>query len=160
MPPDALLARYSGTNGYADSFTTELRRTVSHAEFVEAFYTSRVFKIERFLLELLLSKPSTDIQARQLAAGDLCEFSAWRVESRATNQLLLCDVGGRTRSWLMVSPSANGSTTRLYFGSAVVPVKNPSMGKQRMGPLFTVLLRFHKLYSRVLLKSACSRLVN
>jgi hypothetical protein len=158
LPPAALLARYSGTGGYADSFTAELGKTVSHAEFVEAFYTSGVFKIERLLLKVFLSRPSTDLQAKQLAAGELGDFSAWRVESRATNQLLMCDVGGRTRSWLMVSPSANGSTTRLYFGSAVVPVQSPSTGKRGMGPLFAALLGFHKLYSRVLLGSACSRL--
>ena len=131
---------------------------MSHAEFVEAFYTGGVFKIERLLLKLALSKPSTDAQAKQLAAGELEYFSAWRVEGRTTNQLLMCDVGGRTRSWLMVTPVANSPATQLYFGSAVVPAKSRSGGRQSMGFLFTALLGFHKLYSRVLLGSARARL--
>ncbi len=158
LPPEALLAEYSGARGYTDCFTTELPRTVSHAEYVEAFYTGGVFKAERFLLRLFLSKPSTDAEAKQLAAGERDSFSAWRVEGRAVNQLLMCDVGGRTRSWLMVAPTTNRSATQLYFGSAVVPAKHGATGTQRMGLLFTALLGFHKLYSRVLLHSARSRL--
>jgi hypothetical protein len=158
LPPEALLSKYSGSGGYADCYMTELQRTVSHAEFVEAFYTGSVFKIERFLLKLLLSKPSTDAQAKQLAAGELESFSAWRVEGRTTNQLLMCDVGGRTRSWLMVMPAANSPATRLYFGSAVVPAKSRSNGRKSMGFLFVALLGVHKLYSRVLLGSVSSRL--
>jgi hypothetical protein len=158
VPPEALLAKYSGAGGYTDCYTTDLPRTVSHAEFVEAFYTGGVFKIERLLLRLFLSKPSTDTQARQLATGQLGIFSAWRVESRTTHQLLMCDVGGRTRSWLMVRPAANSSATQLYFGSAVVPAESRAGGRQGIGFLFTALLAFHKLYSRVLLGSARSRL--
>ncbi|MEO8313575.1 MAG: hypothetical protein ABI645_02170 [Pseudomonadota bacterium] len=158
LPPEALLARYSGAEGYADCYTTELQRAVSHAEFVEAFYTGGVFKIERLLLKLFLSKPSTDAQVRQLAAGELEHFSAWRVEARTTNQLLMCDVGGRTRSWLMVTPAANSPGTHLYFGSAVVPAKSRSEDNPSMGVLFSALLGFHKFYSRILLGSARSRL--
>jgi hypothetical protein len=84
----ALLTKYANSGAYTDCFTTEIARTVSHAEFVEAFYTGGLFKVERFLLRVLISKPSTDLQARQLAAGELNEFAAWRVEARAVNQLL------------------------------------------------------------------------
>jgi hypothetical protein len=158
LPADALLAPYAGNGGYADCYTTVLERPVTHAQFVEAFYTGGVFKLERLILRFFLSKPSTDAQARQLAAGELDEFSAWRVEARATNQLLMCDLRGRTRSWLMVAPEARGSATRLYFGSAVVPHRDRVTGKPRMGLLFKVLLGFHKPYSRILLGAASSRL--
>jgi hypothetical protein len=159
LPPDALLARYSGAGGYADCFTTEIPGTVSHAEYVEAFYTGRVFKLERLLLKVFLSKPCTDAQVRELAAGRLDHFSAWSVEGRATDQILLRALDGRTRSWLMVAPVDGSSVgTRLYFGSAVIPVADKKTGKRRMGFLFTALLGFHKLYSRVLLASACARL--
>lgn len=157
LPVDALLARYAGA-GYVDCFTAEVRGAVSHAQFVEAFYTGGVFKLERWLLRLFLSKPSTDDEARQLAAGRLGNFSAWRVEGRATDQLLMCDIAGRTRSWLMVAREPGGVATRLYFGSAVVPATPPSIGRQEMGFLFTALLRLHKIYSRVLLGAARSRL--
>ena len=134
---------------------------MSHAEFVEAFYTGGLFKVERFLLRVFISKPSTDLQARQLAAGELNEFAAWRVEARAVDQLLMCAINGRTRSWLMVSAAEVPGRTRLYFGSAVVTkvaAVNPSTGKSSMGFVFRARLGFHKLYSRALLSAAVKRL--
>jgi hypothetical protein len=159
LPPQALLARYAGTGAYTDCYTTEVARFVSHAEYVEVFYTGGLFKIERLLLSLFLSKPSTDAQAKQLAGGEVGNFAAWRVEDRTTDQLLMCDVGGRTRSWLMVSsPQERAQSTRLYFGSAVVPVVSSSTGKSSMGLPFKALLGFHRLYSQALLGAARSRL--
>ena len=99
---------------------------MSHAEFVEAFYTGGLFKVERFLLRVFIAKPSTDLQARQLAAGELNEFAAWRVEARAVDQLLLCAIDGRTRSWLMVSAAQEPGWTRLYFGSAALSANTVS----------------------------------
>ncbi len=116
------------------------------------------FKVERFLLRVFISRPSTDLQARQLAAGELNEFAAWRVEARADDQLLLCAIDGRTRSWLMISAAEESGRTRLYFGSAVVPVRNASTGKSEMGFVFKALLGFHKLCSRALLSAAARRL--
>ena len=173
LPINALLTKYTGAGAYADCFATDIARSASHAEFVEAFYTGRLFKLERWLLRVFLSKPSTDLQARQLAAGELNEFAVWRVEARAEDQLLLRAMDGRTRSWFMVSavsavPSAHEANeahdvnrangTRLYFGSAVVPVMNASTGKLEMGFVFKALLGFHKLYSRALLSAAARRL--
>jgi hypothetical protein len=45
----------------------------------------------------------------------------------------------------------------LYFGSAVVPLRRKS-GEPALGFTFSALLGFHKLYSRVLLSTARSRL--
>ena len=158
LPPHALLTKYANSSTYTDCFVKEIARTVSHAEFVEAFYTGGLFKVERFLLRVFISRPSTDLQARQLAAGELNEFAAWRVEARAVDQLLLRAVDGRTRSWLMVSAAEVPGRTRLYFGSAVVSALNPSTGKRSMGFVFKALLGFHKLYSRALLSAAAARL--
>jgi hypothetical protein len=160
LPDGALLHRYAGAGGYADCYVAEAARTVSHAEFVECFYTTAVFKLERLILRLLVSRPSTDAQARQLAHGMLAAFAAWTVESRAPNQLLLRDYTGRTRSWLMVAAAEDGASTgtRLYFGSAVVPVRSPATGRSKLDPVFGALLGFHKLYSRLLLAAARSRL--
>jgi len=144
--------------GYVDCYATDMQRTVSHAEFVETFYTGSVFKLERWLLKLFAAKASTDEDARQLAAGTRQDFSAWTVEGRATDQLLMCDVRGRTRSWLMVSPRSEGVGTRLYFGSAVIASKRPTDSKLRLGIVFTMLLGFHKVYSKVLLSAARARL--
>lgn len=157
LPPAALLRQYLDAGAYADCYVAELARPVSHAEFVETFYATPVFKLERMLLAVFVAKPSTDAQAKALAQGTVTAFAAWNVEARSADQLLMSDFQGRTRSWLM--SEANGpAATRLYFGSAVVPLVSRTSGKARMGFAFRALLGFHKLYSRVLLGAACARL--
>jgi hypothetical protein len=151
IPPVALLLRYQDGRSYADCFCIEVDRAVTQAEFVRAFYTTRLFKVERLLLGLFASRPSTDADAGRLASGEAADFAAWRVEARTDGQLLLCDFTGRTRSWLMASPLPGGAT-RLYFGSAVVAPEGAVPG--RRGFPFDVLLRFHQLYSRLLLRAA------
>jgi hypothetical protein len=159
LPPAALLRRYLDAGAYADCYVTEIVAPVSHAEYVEAFYTTAVFKLERFILKWLVNKPSTDADVRRLAGGETDSFAAWSLEAKAPGQLLLCDYQHRTRSWLMIAPLESGRTgTRLYFGSAIVPVRTKS-GAVRMSFFFRALLGFHKLYSRVLLKAARSRLM-
>src|SRR5688572_14481124 len=115
VPKNSLLGRYVASGAYADCYVTELPTSVTHAQFVEAFYTTRLFKLERLLLSLFLSRPSTDAQARQLAEGQLSSFAAWSVESRAENQVVLAT--GRTRSWLMVTAGSSElpASTRLFF---------------------------------------------
>lgn len=131
---------------------------MAHSQFVEAFYTGAVFKLERLLIRWLLSRPSTDTEVRQLASGERETFSAWRVEARTDDQLLMCDIAGSTRSWLMVAPLEGSAGTRLLFGSAVVSAIDKRTGQRRMGVMFRLLLGFHKAYSRVLLSAARSRL--
>jgi len=148
LPADALLQRYRVQGAYTDCFAVDVPGQVAHAAFVEAFYTSSVFKLERLLLALLVSRPSNDAEARELAGGSREKFAAWSVEARAPGQLLMCDFAGSTRSWLMAGAAGHG--TRLYFGSAVV--------RSSQGGVFRTLLGFHKLYSRILLRAAVSRL--
>ena len=69
-----------------------------------AFYTTWLFRLERWILRLAVARPSTDEEAHQLARGEREAFAAWSVEARAPDQLLMCDFTGRTRSWLMVVP--------------------------------------------------------
>lgn len=163
LPHGALLKKFQSHGSYADCYATEITRHVSQAEYVHAFYTSPLFKVERRLLAWLVSKPSTDAQAGQLACGTLDSFAAWSVEERREDQLLMCDFQGRTRSWLMVvaAQSENSGGTRLYFGSAVVPARAARAGARTpdLGLTFRLLLGFHKLYSRALLFSAKSRLM-
>lgn len=161
LPSTALLRHYHEVGAYTDCYSTELAWSVSQAEYVAAFYTTWVFKLERRLLAWFVAKPSTDQQARALAAGETDAFAAWSVEGRSSDQLLMCDYQRRTRSWLMSAATANGMSagTRLYFGSAVVPVIARRSGRKTMGPVFAALLGFHKIYSRVLLRAAVSRLL-
>ena len=158
MPEHALLARYTGNGGYADCYATDLPGDFSHAEFVAAFYTTWLFKLERAILKFLVRRPSTDGEARQLAHGQRQSFAAWTVEARAPNQLLLCDFLGNTRSWLMIEPRHEGGATRLYFGSAIVPRVDRHTGQKILGLSFRALLGFHRGYSRALLLAARSRL--
>jgi hypothetical protein len=161
LPTASLLKACREAGAYADCYVCEVKGTVPHAAFVEAFYTTRLFKLERFILRWLARRPASDADARRLAQGTADSFSAWRVEARAANQLLLADFTGRTKSWLMVGPAKDdhaGEHTRLYFGSVVVPqVARPGMPRS-MGFGFHALLGFHRLYSRLLLGAARSRL--
>lgn len=159
LPPEALLQRYVSQGAYTDCYVTEIPMAVAPARYVEAFYTTPLFKLERALLGWLARRPSRDAEARELAHGTAERFAAWRVEARSTGQLLLADDSGRTRSWLM-STAVEGlpTHTRLYFGSAVLPRTDPATGVRHMGVAFAALLGFHRLYSRLLLRSATRRL--
>ena len=156
LPDQALLARYRADSGYTDCFITEVPFSVSHADYVEAFYTSWLFKLERVVLTLLVAKPSSDAKARELARGEREDFAAWSVEARAPDQLLVCDYQGKTRSWLMVETGPAG--TRLYFGTGIVPITGRQTGQRHMSLLFRALLPFHKVYARALLRAARARL--
>lgn len=123
-----------------------------------AFYTTWLFRIERWILRLAVVRPSTDEEALQLARGERDSFAAWSVEARAPDQLLMCDFTDRTRSWLMVAPASGKAGTRLYFGSVVVPVRDPRSGERSLGPIHGPLIGFHKFYSRMLLGAAARRL--
>lgn len=158
LPDHALLAVYSRNGGYTDCYAVEIPAAVTFEQYVAAFYTTWVFKLERFILKYAVSRPSTDDQARQVAAGTLDAFAAWSVEARAPNQILMCDFMGRTRSWLMVEPLEGGKGTRLYFGSAFVAKRKSASDKPEFGFLFHALGGFHRLYSQILLGAAKQRL--
>ena len=160
VPEDALLRTYRGGlrperwRGSGDCFSVGVDRVTSLTEFVFAFYTSPVFRIERLILRLLAGAPSTDAEARWLAEGSGTSFAVWRVGERAATQLLMCDRYERTRSWFGVVPLKDGRTL-LQFGSAVVSGSDhrTAAGAAR-GNLFRLLLRFHVMYSQVLLHAA------
>ena len=147
LPDGAFLHAYRERGAYTDCYAIELPRAISFEQYVAAFYTTWVFRTERLILRLV-DRPSTGEQARALASGAIDRFAAWNVEQRGDDQMLLTDnVRWRTRSWLMIRALDAGST-RLYFGSAVVP----------MGQPFQALIGFHQLYSRILLGAAAKKL--
>ena len=160
VPASTMLNTYSIKGAYTDCYRTEVPGRVPFPEFVFAFYTTSLFKLERSILKLTVAKPSTDIQAIQLADGSLYQFAAWHVESRSENELLMRDFRGRTRSWLMIIPvnTTGAAQTSLYFGSAVVPIREPKTGKSSIGTTYQALLGFHKIYSILLLYSAKSNI--
>ena len=154
LPSECLLARHcEGLPGaYTDAFVATVPATVSLPQFVEAFYSSVAFKPELIFVGLLFGRPWA-FRARELAQGRVEDFSAWRVEARTADELLLREIiSDRTRSWLKVEPLPDG-TTRLYFGSAILPVGLKADGEPRMSPLFA-LVGLHRVYARVLLAAA------
>jgi len=160
VPSQALLSKYSLDGMYADSYRTELPGHIPLPIFVFAFYTTALFKLEQFILTYTIRRPSNNAQAKELANGIRNEFAAWTVESRSENELLMCDMIGRTCSWFMVDHSGveGNARTQLYFGSAVVPRKDPRTGKTSLGFVYHSLLGFHKIYSVLLLYSAKMKL--
>lgn len=157
LPQRALLSRYRDSGDYTDCYVADVDRVVSHAEYIRAFYTTLPFKTERLILKWAVSKPSTDEDASLLAEAKTDQFAAWHVEARAENQLLLSDFREQTRSWLMTEAADGG--TRLYFGSAVVKEVDSDTGGLRMGTSYSLLMGFHRLYSRILLSAARRRLL-
>lgn len=157
-PSDSLLARLAAERqAFADAYTLDLPRAVTLAEFVEAFYTTRLFKLERLVLTLL-GRPSSDAAARALAQGQVQRFAAWTVQARTADELLMHEDTGATRSWFKVE-AGEGGGTRLWFGSAVVPRRRRGPGGEpRMGWAFHALLGVHRAYSRALLAAAARRL--
>lgn len=163
VPDDALLKTYRGGKHperwgrYGDCFCAEVDRPVTLSQFVFAFYTSPVFRIERLILRAAVGAASSDEQARAAAEGRGDGFAVWTVGERTPTQLLMCDRYGKTRSWFRVVPRSSGGTL-LQFGSAVAarPAQTDSV-KRRHG--FGVLLGFHRLYSRVLLAAARRRVM-
>ena len=107
LPAGALLRRYAEQGAYTDCFMVEIDETVSHEAYVEAFYTTAVFKLERLLLRWFVARPSTDGQARALAHAQLNEFAAWHVEAR------LASKGEGRLEWLIgAAYSESDKTTR------------------------------------------------
>lgn len=159
VPAGALHARYATHGGHADCYVTEIAREVAHAEFVEAFYTSWLFKLERFVLTWLVNKPSTDAEARALARGERDTFAAWFLESRVPDELLVHDYQDKTRSWFKVEQIPGPRPgTRLYFGTGIASITDCQTGTRRLSVFFIVLMGFHLVYSRALLAAARSRL--
>jgi len=170
VPEEALLKTYRGGvrperwGRYGDCFSVTVDRAVRLADFVFAFYTSPLFRIERRMLALVGAR-SSDAAARALAEGSAASFAVWYVGERTETQLLMCDRYERTRSWFRVVRKS-GDCTLLQFGSAVAAASGDGTARgegaghgegagagRRIGG-FRLLLGFHVLYSQLLLHSA------
>ena len=150
--PNSLLAPFAA-NGYADTYHTELSGHISMEDYIYGFYTTPLFKLERLILSWTVSKPSNDEQTHELAKSKTDKFATWTMEGRTENELLMCDMIGRTRSWLMVNHlgTVDNPKTQLYFGTGVVSKSKRKVGNASFGLFFIALLPFHKAYSRFLL---------
>ena len=155
LPDESLLREFRDRGDYTDCFAADIAGETTLPAYVEAFYTTRLFKLERLILKWLIARPSTDDAARQLARGDIHAFAAWEEYRRIDRQLLMMDFRQRTCSWFMLEPVRNG--TRLLFGSAVMAERQEGSDGQ-VSWAFRRLLGLHRLYSRALLHAAARRL--
>lgn len=182
VPEDSLLKTHRGAvhperwGNYGDCFSVRVDRAASLADFVFAFYTSPLFRIERLILRVLARAPADDGDARALAQGSATKFSIWYAGERSATELLMCDRYERTRLWFRVVP-LNGGGTLLQFGSAVAaatgatgataataaapassaPGGAAASSSRRVsapGAVFRLLLQFHIVYSQLLLSAA------
>lgn len=159
LPEDAFLQHYRRQGVYTDCYALDFLPGTTFAQYLEAFYTGRLFKLERSMLNWLFGCQSDDLLAGRLARGEVDVFSIWMVEMRGNDQILLCDRFQRTRSWLMCRPLPHPADgTRLYFGSAVTPKYYSADGSPVYSAWFHALHGFHHAYSRGLLCSAHRRL--
>ena len=155
LPAGALLQEFANRGDYTDCFVTRLNGNVAFRQYVEAFYTTRLFRAERFILKYLASKPSTDEEARLLSRNETHSFAAWNEYRRADNQLIMMDFRQQTCSWFMLQREEGDS--RLYFGSAVMRDRKSASGNE-MKWTYRCLLGFHRLYSKALLHATANRL--
>ena len=155
IPEGAFLRRYAVSESgealphYTDCFVTTVPLAVTLSTYVDAFYTTPLFCSERLLLRLA-GMPSNDTEIDMLLSGQQTHFAAWTLEDRTDDQLLMCDVNARTRSWFRVVPKRE--VTDLYFGSAVIA------NGDELPYSYRVLLGIHRFYSRCLLRAAARRL--
>lgn len=130
-------------NAYLDAFVLPTKHDVKDVkQYARAFYTSRIFKFERFIIKHLIGAEMTDeqINSSEFNVGD--EILIWKVVKRENNQVLLnWSYGSVTGStWLKVE---NG---KYKFGSGL---------SHSVGLLPTIA---HQIYSRLLLNSAVSKM--
>lgn len=148
VPKDALLHRYVDKPGaYTDCFEVMSPLSVTHVEFIEAFYTTWLFRLERVILAAVLCRGVSDTEVIALAEGREDNFAVWTVEDRMSDQILLQDASGQTCSYLAVV-GKEGGVTHLIFGSAV-------FAKTGEMPLWIkALIPAHRFYSKALLRLA------
>lgn len=153
VPHNALLKRYVGQGAsYTDCYVLRVPQHVGLDGFVNAFYTTALFRAERLVLSLAMKRRIHDSEIQDMLSGARSGFAAWRVEARADGQLLMCDLSGATRSWFSVADCGTRGTD-LYFGSAVVA----EAGKP-LSTLTRLAMPLHVLYSKCLLDTAKGKL--
>jgi hypothetical protein len=158
LPEDSLLRTYRGAihperwGKHGDCFSVGVDGAVSLPDFVIAFYTSPLFRIERLILGVLAGAPSKDSDAHALMSGSGTTFAIWYTGKRTATQLLMCDRYERTRSWFRVV-TLNGDRTLLQFGSAVAAAPD-QVSSGAPSATFRLLLPFHVWYSQALLHFA------
>lgn len=160
-PEGALIRRYTTSpGGYSDCFYVDIPADVTLSDYILAFFSTPIFRMERLLLNLIPSGRSNAQCVLDLASGAGERMAGWKTETRNENQLLLAVGNGPIRTWLMVQGNQPANEkTRLYFGSAVLPTKMTKEGRPQLASVFQLFLSLHIIYSRLLIWWAARDLV-
>lgn len=154
IPTTSLLYEYETVKGgYCDCYVVDTQGDANLQNYISVFFETWIFKLELKLLSLFGLNRDRPDQVKQLAEGCVKTFAAWKVEGRTENDLLLAVGTGPIRTWLRVEAHSENAV-RFYFGSALLPLRTDRNGHPRLDAISMVLLPFHKLYSRILLRAA------
>ncbi len=157
VPEGAFISQYSTTHGgYSDCYYVDIQKDVALSDYILAFFNTPIFRMERLILNLVPSGRSNEQCVLGLASGTGDKMACWKTEKRDENQLLLAVGDGPIRTWLMVqgkqsSETTPTKTTRLYFGSAVLPTSMTKDGHPKLAIVFKLFSGLHIFYSRLLL---------
>ena len=156
-PEGAFISQYSTTHGgYSDCYYVDIQKDVALSDYILAFFSTPIFRMERLILNLVPSGRSNEQCVLDIASGTGDKMAGWKTEKRDENQLLLAVGDGPIRTWLMVqgkqsSETTPTKTTRLYFGSAVLPTSMTKDGRPKLAIVFKLFSGLHIFYSRLLL---------
>jgi len=152
LPPDAALNTYAAREAtHTDCFFIDVPGFLTLQTYIELFFDTWLFRLERHILTLAGFGPAGLPQIQALANGQSEIFAAWMVETRKPNQILMKVGNGHIRTWLQCDLMETGS--RLYFGSAVLP--NPKT--LRPNRLTAALTPLHLIYAKALLGAAARK---
>lgn len=138
---------------HLDCFVADIDGAWSLEQFVGVFYRTWLFRAERFVLKHVMRLPSTDSDLESLLDGNQEKFAAWSIERRTANELLMCDIASKTKSWFMVTQTGDSAKQRtlVHFGTVVVATPDRRSGEPKLGTLFRLFMPLHLLYARSLL---------
>jgi hypothetical protein len=144
IQPEGLLSKIEEAAQYKDAFDIPKPQTKENNElehYIRAFYTSPLFKLERFIISLTGNHVTDDyINNLRFKVGD--KLILWEVIGRKDNEVLFRWKYGSANglTWLSVKDN------KLQFGSGVGHDVN------------LVAAMAHRLYSRLLIYSASKNL--
>lgn len=149
IPENGALMSYALRPGcYTDCYFVDVPGQVVLSDFISTFFNTPLFRVERFILAVVASQPTTIEDVKNISEGKSDRFAVWKVESRDDFQLMMSVGDGPIRSWWMVSPGLNNNEySRIYFGSAVLSTTVDSAGAPKIGAFFRIFLGFHKAYA-------------
>lgn len=158
VPKNTLLKTYEAMEGSeADCFQVDVEGRPDIQRFIRIFFDTWVFRLERRVLSLMGVDYATTDDVIALAKGRQSSLAAWTTLERNANEIILAFDKPTGRTWLQVSTSDEGAeTTRLSFGSALLPKRHSSKSKPAIGKLLKASLPIHRLYARILLAAAAA----